>query len=251
MLSSFQNDGNSLYSQLCFPTTTAVVHNYIISIYLGISQLGPHVFRKRPYITINFSQFIGVILWIWISQAMVISETPQCLALFGGGVPLASSPAFLFEENPNATLERSPATGVPLPEAVSDITLILENPGRGAGEPVSVPGREGAGLVPVLSLNEACGAGTVMKPLSIVLFVGLLASFFLFFTFSVLPLERGCASRNSAACGTALRAIVRIWGRRRLNQITLCFPLKEQSAPGQSFPGEFGTPCSCSRGCRR
>lgn len=98
-------------------------------------------------------------------------------------------------------------TGVPLPESGSDTTvdLILENPGRGAGEPVSVPGREGTGLVPVLSLNEACGAGTVMKPLSIVLFVGLLASLFLFFVFSVLPLERGCASRNSAACGTALR----------------------------------------------
>ena len=87
--------------------------------------------------------------------------------------------------------------------------VILENPGRGAGEPVSVPGREGTGLVPVLLLlYEAWGAGTVMKPLSTVLFVGLLASFFLFFVFSVLPLERGWASRNSAACGTALGAYI-------------------------------------------
>jgi len=85
------------------------------------------------------------------------------------------------------------------------VDVILENPGRGAGEPVSVPGREGAGLLPGLSLYEAWGAGTVMKPLSRVLFVGLLASFFLLFAFSVLPLERGCASRNPAACGTALK----------------------------------------------
>jgi hypothetical protein len=98
-------------------------------------------------------------------------------------------------------------TGVPLPDAASGTTVdvILENPGRGAGEPVSVPGREGAGLVPVLSLYEAWGAGTVIKPFSMALFVALLASFFLLFTFSVFPFERGCASRNSVACGTALR----------------------------------------------
>jgi hypothetical protein len=99
-------------------------------------------------------------------------------------------------------------TGVPLPDTGSDtaVDVILENPGRGAGEPASVPGREGTGLVPVLLLYEydAWGAGTVMKPLSMVLSVGLLASFFLLFVFSVLPLERGWASRNSAACGTAL-----------------------------------------------
>jgi hypothetical protein len=97
-------------------------------------------------------------------------------------------------------------TGVPLPDTASDTTVevILENPGRGAGEPVSDPGREGGGLVPALPLNEACGAGTVMKPLSRVLAVGLLGSFFLLLVFSVLPLERGCASRSSAACGTAL-----------------------------------------------
>lgn len=101
-------------------------------------------------------------------------------------------------------------TGVPLPDTGSDTTVdeILENPGRGAGEPVSVPGREGAGLVPVLLLYEAWGAGTVMKPLSMVVFVGLLASFFLLFVFSVLPLARGWASRNSVACGTALGAYI-------------------------------------------
>ena len=114
--------------------------------------------------------------------------------------------------NPNATLERSPETGVPLPDTASDTTVdvILENPGRGAGEPVSVPGREGAGLVPVLPLYEACGAGTVIKLLSRALVVGLLGSFFLLFVFSVLPLERGAASRNSAACGTALQGMSEI-----------------------------------------
>ena len=98
-------------------------------------------------------------------------------------------------------------TGVPLPDATSETTadVILEKPGRGAGEPVSVPGRDGAGLTLALPLYAAWGAGTVIKPLSMVLFVDLLASFFLLLTFSVLPFERGCASRNSAACGTALR----------------------------------------------
>ena len=81
----------------------------------------------------------------------------------------------------------------------------------GAGEPVSVLGsRKGRrwAITCTVIVQSTGPASMVMKPLLRVLFVGLLESFFLPLTISVLPLEKGCASENSAACGTASSSVI-------------------------------------------
>lgn len=83
--------------------------------------------------------------------------------LLGGGVPAGSSPALRFPK-PITTFVRSDGTGVPpsLGDAMSTaVDVILENPGRGAGEPLLVDAapEPGAGLPAYI-----VGAGNVMKP---------------------------------------------------------------------------------------
>lgn len=132
-------------------------------------------------------------------------------------MPFASSPAFLFAPSPKTTLDRSADTGVaPFEDSASTTAVdeILENPGRGAGdsEAAATPERAEGDATPLEAAYAARfaldrGAGTVMKPepSSVGADVGAcLSAFFFLFFFSVLPLERGCGSRNSAACGTAL-----------------------------------------------
>lgn len=90
--------------------------------------------------------------------------------LFGGGVPSAISPAFLFP-SPITSLPLSfaPATGVPsLGLSVStSAEEILENPGLGAGDPLFPPAIAGeaepeSGVEVGMKLEP--GAGRVMKP---------------------------------------------------------------------------------------
>lgn len=83
--------------------------------------------------------------------------------LLGGGVPLGSSPAFRLP-SPKATLFLSAGTGVPPSrgEATSiAVEVILEKPGRGAGEPLLVVAAPDAGAGLALYVT---GAGRVMKP---------------------------------------------------------------------------------------
>lgn len=125
-------------------------------------------------------------------------------------MPTHSSVAFLFAPKPNATLVRSPVTGVALCdcEGVSRADDILENPGfaLGAGDPDIGPmdeKREGVGLVPFVKAmpsTDDCGAGKVMKPESGIWgALALAASFFLLLFFSVLPFDNGGGSKNSEA----------------------------------------------------
>lgn len=66
----------------------------------------------------------------------------ECLApchrFLGGGEPIASSPAFLFRPNPNATFGRSAGAGVlPCEDDSMTVDVIRENPALGAGEPAA------------------------------------------------------------------------------------------------------------------
>lgn len=81
---------------------------------------------------------------------MVTAGSSVYACRLGGGVPLGSSPAFRLPR-PKATFVRSEGTGVPLSlgEAASIAVVdILENPGRGAGDPLLVVAAPdpGAGL---------------------------------------------------------------------------------------------------------
>lgn len=126
-------------------------------------------------------------------------------------MPTHSSAAFLFAPKPNATLVRSPETGVALCdcEGVSIADDILENPGfaLGAGDPDVGPmdeKREGVGLVPLAPVKpstDGCGAGKVIKLAESDIWgaLTLAASFFLLLFFSVLPFDNGGGSKNSEA----------------------------------------------------
>ena len=95
----------------------------------------------------------------------------------------------------------------------------------GAGEPVSVPGsRKGRrwAITCTVIVQSTGPASTVMKPLLRVLFIGLLESFFLPLTLSVLPLEKGCASENSAACGTASSSVISCYHWSLLSITIVC-----------------------------
>ena len=91
-------------------------------------------------------------------------DTNTAHRLFGGGVSRDSSPAFLFVPKPMTTLVRSVGTGVPPFDDSASTTVdeILENPGRGAGDPLL------AEAAPDIAAGDALpftmGAGTVMKP---------------------------------------------------------------------------------------
>lgn len=135
--------------------------------------------------------------------------------LLAGGVPRHSSVAFLFAPKPNATLVRSPETGVAVCDCEGESTAddIRENPGfaLGPGDPDVGPmdeKREGVGLTPLPAKpsTEGCGGGKVMKLVESGIWdaLALAASFFLLLFFSVLPLDNGGGSKNSEAWGTAL-----------------------------------------------
>jgi hypothetical protein len=115
--------------------------------------------------------------------------------LFVGGVPCASSPAFLFVPNPNVTLDRSPPSD-PVCEGESTAEEIRENPGLGAGELELMP-EEGPGLAFADIKDCICGAGSVMNPVSTACCAPFPSFFFL--VFSVLPFDNVGASKNSAA----------------------------------------------------
>ena len=72
-------------------------------------------------------------------------------------MPWGSPAAFRFAPSPITTFVLSEGTGVPsLDVSTSTTDEILENPGRGAGEPLAE--------VPGAGLPFAMGAGRVMKP---------------------------------------------------------------------------------------
>lgn len=164
---------------------------------------------------------------------------------FGGGVPWASSPAFLLVPKPNVTFDLSPPSA-PVCEGESTADDILENPGLGAGEPEP----DGTGLALADAIKDCiCGAGSVMNPLS----AAICAPFpsFFFFAFSVFPFESGWASKNSAAWGTALRANVRRKNQPEKKMLTLGFLRTTPYGPAPSSPAGAGTPSSCSKACLR
>jgi hypothetical protein len=120
--------------------------------------------------------------------------------LFGGGDPCASSPAFRFVPNPNATLFRSLGAGVPPCEVDSAADDILENldlAAVGAGEPASGLGiRDEKPDGPGLMLSKFafacdCGAGRVMKPVESRAWAFALAGSFFFDFFSALFFDNG------------------------------------------------------------
>lgn len=116
---------------------------------------------------------------------------------------------------PNATFVRSPLAGTgvagvpnPDPGAGDDSLMILENPGLGAGEPPL--GTTGAGDADAdvdKGVRPTWAVGKAVKPvMSTICGVAVLSSFFFLPFFSALaPFVRGCESRNSLICGTALQ----------------------------------------------
>lgn len=141
--------------------------------------------------------------WVWCSathknfdlgkrgdQQTGIQRHFEHYRLFGGGVPLSSSPALRFP-SPMTTFVRSAGTGVPPfrgDDTSTAVEEILENPGRGAGEPlleVAAP-EAGAGLALYVA-----GAGKVMKPVASSCDAAVFSAFFFLFFFSVFPLANG------------------------------------------------------------
>lgn len=104
---------------------------------------------------------------------------------------------------PNATFVRSdaPDTGVPAPDAGSDTRAKLDFIMLGAGEYILACPGSGLPLVDS-GRTEGPDVKLVMSMVGVLFFAD---SFFFFFVFSVLPFDKVGRSRNSAACGTALR----------------------------------------------
>ena len=103
------------------------------------------------------------------AQSSYSTPNQQPHRLFGGGVPSAASPAFLFPSPiTNLPLSIAPATGVPsLGLSVStNADEILENPGLGAGDPLLPPAWSAGEAVPDKDpeLKFDAGAGRVMNP---------------------------------------------------------------------------------------